>query len=208
MKKPRQYGIFPTSEKENRRTGGSIAKARGASFEKELEGANLEYRRHGVALIERVHPAVAGPPGKMRIIKKGPLDFMGSLKGGRSVFFDAKTREDPASFAYDPRDQHQIETLVDAKMCGAIAFVLISDSTRDLAYVLHGEALDSLRRGDRVQLRDRSGRPMFPVVPKRPAWRHGRPTVWDYLAVVERVCKTTPNLEAEPAKLDELSRKP
>lgn len=206
-KSPRQIGFF-NSAKANRSAGGRLAKQRGQWFEKDIELANAEYRKLGIALVERVHPPVAGPPNAMRIVKAGPLDFMGTLAGGLSIFFDAKTREDPASFAYDSRDQHQIETLVAAKRMGAVAFLLIADSSRDIAYVVSGDALEMLRRGERVTLRDRKGAPQFPVVQKRSPWRQGRPTLWDYLATVEQVCRTTQNSAPEPISPEKLSRKP
>ena len=192
MKPPKQYKMpwmKTASETSNRAAGGRLAKASGHWFEKALEESNALYRLAGLASIARCHPPTAGMPGAMRIVGAGPVDFLGTIKGGRSLVFDAKVRTGAASFAYDQRDHHQIEQLVDAQALGAHAFVLLCDPDLDVAYVLTGARLTELKRGDRIALRSRGTMaalsvPLVPVVPKRTVpYRHGRPVIWDYLTL-------------------------
>lgn len=203
--KPKQFGLFRglpnTATPTARREGGKLAKARGQWFEKELEGVNNAYRIIEEAFIARVHPPVAGPPGHMRIVGAGPVDFMGVWKG-RAIAFDAKTRDDPASFKYDVRDRHQIEALHDFNRSGGIAFVLIADSSRSMAYVLHGKALEQLHDGKTVPLRSqvRAGPVKFlhPYVLARSPFVVGRPATWDYLRTIAHILTGTSPYKVEP----------
>jgi hypothetical protein len=71
---------------------------RAAGWEVQLDHWHAGYRARGLADVQRVHPGVRvlGRPdakGQFRACWSGvgPVDFMGTLLGGRSVAFDAKS---------------------------------------------------------------------------------------------------------------------
>lgn len=79
---------------------GFVNRFRGGQFEERINAACAEYRRRGVASIDKT-------PEPMKIIrslgngrfeacfkKKAQPDFKGTLKGGRSVVFETKYTED------------------------------------------------------------------------------------------------------------------
>ena len=79
-----------------RRLLGALSKAKGKHFEERLDGSFAYYRDRGYAIIEKT-------PEPMRVIKdlgsgrfvaffekKAQPDYKGTIKGGRTVMFEAK----------------------------------------------------------------------------------------------------------------------
>ncbi len=82
---------------------GKTAQQAGKQFEMMIEQANHVYKLQGKALIMKAEPTVKtfgkGKEGFSKSIyaKSNGLDYFGSLKGGRGVFFEAKQTQRRAS---------------------------------------------------------------------------------------------------------------
>ena len=120
-----------------RAVAGGVSKQSGAAARgrsNQQEGANLEerlkayhavLRAEGKARVIRVNPQIAfDSRGKPFVTGKGECDFAGTVYGGRSIAFDAKSREGK-SFSIDKDFAHQIEYLRQVRELGGIAGLLV-----------------------------------------------------------------------------------
>ncbi len=111
----------PPAEKDPRRQlQGKASKAQGRAFESRLDAAFARYRENGAAIIEKT-PEPMRPTeslGNGRFVaffeRKAQPDYKGTIKGGRTVMFEAKftstekmeqARVSPGQAEY--LDQHQ-----------------------------------------------------------------------------------------------------
>jgi len=141
----------------------SRRKRSGTGFEAELHATHVLYRRRGLALIRQHHPRVVGRQGEMRYAPGGaPCDFGGAaLIAGllRPVLFDAKGIGHGAQYAHDPDQYHQLDELLDHQALGGVAFLLLRDAERGIAYLVDVlDDLTALRRGESIRLRTIVGR--------------------------------------------------
>ena len=171
-----------TPERARRSTSAGAAKRAGQWFERELEdGPHHFYAVRGEAVLQRVHPPVAGAPGAMRPSGRGPVDFAGTLCGGQSVWLDAKATKGHRSFNIRDENAHQLDRLMAAAGMGAFAFFLVTDYTRDLAFIVRDFASLAVRKPVKLESRGALVVPV-PVRPLRP----DRPP-YDWLPVVRRL---------------------
>lgn len=128
-----------------------------------------DHRSPPVAVLSRVHPRVAGAPGRMRIVEKGTVDFVGQVRQppfdpargiGRimapvlPLAFDAKSVSGgEASFAVDPAQWHQLAYLADVAAGGGLAGYLLEDARERRAWWIGGPQLAVLQQGHRVKFR-------------------------------------------------------
>ena len=79
---------------------GKIAKARGAQFEQRLDDSFAYYAQKGFAIVEKtpepMHPTKSLGNGKFIAFyaKQAQPDYKGTIKGGRTVMFEAKFTAD------------------------------------------------------------------------------------------------------------------
>lgn len=105
----------------------------GKNFEEQIEAISEIYHLNGLAMIQKT-------PEPMKILKhmeKGRFeavflksaqpDFKGTIKGGRTVVFDAKFTE-ASKITYQVLSDHQRELLLEYDKLGAMAFVLVGFS--------------------------------------------------------------------------------
>lgn len=117
----------------NKSTRGYVSQGRGAMFEQLIERCCINYRRKGIADIQKT-------PEPMRVIKpinrqkglfqavfekKAQPDFKGVLKGGQAVIFEAK-HTDAASIERKRISDEQRDNFVSHAELGAECFVLVS----------------------------------------------------------------------------------
>ena len=75
---------------------GAVSKAKGKQFEERLDRAFAYYKAHGFAIIEKtpepMRPTQNLGNGKFVAFfeKKAQPDYKGTIKGGRTVMFEAK----------------------------------------------------------------------------------------------------------------------
>lgn len=101
----------------------------GAAWELRLKRWHIQYGEQGLAHIVRCHPG-ATPVGDGRVVfsEEGPPDFQGTLRGGRTVCFDAKeTRRN--TFAFSSLPGHQAFDLEQTHLMGGLSFLAIRNST-------------------------------------------------------------------------------
>ena len=118
------------TKKPNRQLAGRISHGIGANFEEYITNICKMYEAKKLAKIEKT-------PEPMKILKHledgrfetvftkaAQPDFKGTIKGGKTVVFDAKYTESDR-IRYQVLSEHQRENLLEYKELGAIAFILV-----------------------------------------------------------------------------------
>ncbi len=113
-----------------RQLQGKINRELGKNFEEQIEAIAEIYKFDKMAIVEKT-------PEPMKILKhiengrfetvflkSAQPDFKGTIKGGRTVVFDAKFTESTA-ISYQALSDHQREVLMQYDELGAMAFVLV-----------------------------------------------------------------------------------
>ena len=106
------------------RAKGRRAKASGSTFERALCGIHQIYRMERRALVDQCHSEIAGFGSTMRFACRAPIDFAGTLAGGRAVYIEAK--------ATAPKGTLEIDTAYTVKHCKGIKFEQV-EALRDRA---------------------------------------------------------------------------
>ncbi|WP_373757842.1 Holliday junction resolvase RecU [Jeotgalibaca porci] len=113
------------------RARGYKAKKLGQNFENLIEKSCRYYAHKKIALIEKTpEPLKMVRAGRGREVvavfeKKGQPDFKGTLKGGRSIVFEAK-HTSANLIKLDRVERHQMDNLSSHNQLGAECFILIS----------------------------------------------------------------------------------
>lgn len=87
---------MPTKKDPRRQLQGAVSKAQGKKFEERLDKSFAHYKAHGFAIIEKtpepMRPTKNLGSGKFEAFfeKKAQPDYKGTIKGGRTVMFEAK----------------------------------------------------------------------------------------------------------------------
>ena len=87
---------MPTKKDPRRQMIGAVSKAKGKQFEDRLDKSFAYYKAHGFAIIEKtpepMRPTKNLGNGKFEAFfeKKAQPDYKGTIKGGRTVMFEAK----------------------------------------------------------------------------------------------------------------------
>ena len=154
---------------------------RGRFFEQYLEHLHARYRVQGRARIDFI-PTPTRPRNDRGQVtwapaRKGIVDFVGALRGGRFVAFDAKSTRNARSWRVkvsrrSPANDttHQWEYLAEVQTLGGLAFYLVYAEPLDRVFV----ALMPFPVGERQHFAD-----MIEVVKDENGW-------WDWLRALER----------------------
>ena len=98
----------------------------GKRFEELIENANIQYMLSGSALIEKTEVQTKMINGKMIYTKKGMPDFVGTIEGGKSIAFDAKSTKGKSFPIKNILSRvHQLQYLTRTERLGGHAFYLI-----------------------------------------------------------------------------------
>jgi penicillin-binding protein-related factor A (putative recombinase) len=112
-----------------RRRGGRVAQDHGSALEAWLDTQHAELAAAGLAHVRKVGaPVAVGRDGQpVRWAGKGPCDYLGTMRGGRTVAIEAKRREGRLS----RRDiaAHQQEDLFAVHQLGGLALLLVELTT-------------------------------------------------------------------------------
>lgn len=120
-------------KKPNRQLAGRVSHGIGENFELEIENICNIYETKKLAKIEKtpepmkVLRHIDGATFEAVFTKAAQPDFKGTIKGGRTVVFDAKYTESDR-ITYQVLSDFQRETLLKYKELGAIAFILVGFS--------------------------------------------------------------------------------
>lgn len=124
----RDCGCKP--KKVERQLQGAINRGLGKNFEEQVEMICETYKTNKMAIIEKTPE----PMSILKHIENGHFetvftkcaqpDFKGTLKGGRTIVFDAKFTESDR-ITYQALSDHQRQTLLEYDELGAMAFVLV-----------------------------------------------------------------------------------
>lgn len=119
---------------------------KGKGFEMEVELANKQYKRKGIALIQKIStPWVVLRKGK-QIVSAFPegqstLDFRGTVTPGISVSFDCKETIDEKGLPLANILDHQIDYMKNALEVGEVSFILCYLVKQDKRYFIPGETV-------------------------------------------------------------------
>lgn len=126
-----------TAEQYRAHLQGKVNRAQGAAFEDIIEASCLQYKLEGEAFIEKT-------PEPMKVIqvldrvrgifkavytKAAQPDYKGTMKGGRSVCFEAK-QTSTDRIKQDAVTDDQWDTLDEHEAMGALCFVVVSQGHR------------------------------------------------------------------------------
>lgn len=180
----------------------STRKRSGDTTEKHFARTHEMYRRHGLAIIVKLHPPVVGAPGALQFSGSGHIDYMGVLSHasghrGRLIAFDAKGctgdsalkvptvlplthKRHKASVRERKRLMDQGALLASLRDAGAFAAFLCVDRDREQCWIVTDVARIALGESVPFRVRDRD---LFPSVPfSTPAQlAQGAPAI-DYLS--------------------------
>jgi len=101
---------------------------KGNDLEKRANKQNILYRKDYEALILKVEvPIIITRKGL--VAKQSTVDYTGTLKGGKSIAFDAKETRSKTSFPLANIEDHQLAYLNFQQKLGGIAFFMIHFKT-------------------------------------------------------------------------------
>ena len=138
---PEKYAdLYPEEDRMKRdehRAQGLANKREGEAFEFHIEAALLRYKEAGIAEIEKTPEPIKQIGRKNHkgqflacYTKRAQPDFKGTLPGGRSIVFEAKsTRQDKISQGAVTDDQR--DRLERHSKLGALTFVIVSMNLQD-----------------------------------------------------------------------------
>ena len=119
----------------------------GKSFEDRLLAYHADLEANHLARVMRTNPKIkVTGPGRAVIIGKGEVDFIAFLADGRTIHFDAKSRQKDA---FSLADEHQTDWLRNQAAYGHIAGYLVYWSDYDQVYWHPIETIEK-----RVRLKD------------------------------------------------------
>lgn len=129
---PTAATVFANMAREERRIRGRQSRIEGDTFETLIEASLSWYRNRGLAYVEKTPEPMRplGPPNKQGqfkacYTKSAQPDFKGTLKGGRSIVFEAKHTGDDR-IDYNRLTAEQVQSLTDHDRLGAAAYVMVS----------------------------------------------------------------------------------
>ena len=130
-----------------RKIGGVTGQGgRGALLEDLVNFTNEQYRRRGIALVQKI-PTPITPISmqgamitKAFFTEKSTVDYIGIMEGGRGVAFDAKECHTD-TFPLKNVHRHQVEFLKEFHEYGGAAFLLIYYSEHQKFYMMPYEDL-------------------------------------------------------------------
>lgn len=113
---------------------------RGMAFEDQLKWQHALYQSRGIAKVDKQYiPSLPVQDGKWaKVIGKSTVDFVGELRGGQYVAFDAKDCAGKR-IELSRLQPHQLKHLEDIAALGGLAFVLARFERREV-YLIPVEA--------------------------------------------------------------------
>jgi len=173
---------------------------RGRFFEQYLEHSHTRYRAEERARIDFIPTPTRPHNDRGQVtwvpVRKGIVDFVGVLAGGRFVAFDAKSTRNTRSWrvktsSCSPRNDtaHQWEYLAEVQALGGLAFYLVYTELLDRVFV----ALLPFPVGERQRFIG-----MIEVVKDENGW-------WDWLSTLEQtgVAKAAGRWELSPFVMED-----
>ena len=174
------------------------AKNDGSAFESLVIMACESYRMKGIASINKTpNPWKVKRSGGEIVsafpTKEGRLvDFIGIIRGGLAVAFDAKSTLLNSRFDLGHVENHQVEFLLEYEKLGGLSFLLIEFIGRRAVYLVpikeYAEYWRQAQQGGRKSI-------PYADFKKWPRVKQGRGVILDYLAAYEEYLKE--HLKAE-----------
>lgn len=139
---------------------------KGRGFEEEVIIANKQYKRKGIALVQKIStPWTVIRRGKQIVSAypedKSTLDFRGTVKPRVPISFDCKETVEEKGLPLKNILDHQIDYMRDALLMGEISFILCYIVPLNKRYFIDGEVV--LEYWDKWQ--DNKGRRGFNFIP-------------------------------------------
>lgn len=170
---------------------------RGVDFENLIEFSNRQYEARGLAIVNKrptpvkIMQKLNGGWIKGFLDKQSTVDFDGTIRGGRSIVFEAKQIKKENRFDLKNIEPHQVDYLAKCHALGAISFLLIEFAGLKTVYLLPYETLKYYWERRQKGARGTQSIPLSDLEVNAWVVRSGKVPV-DYLPVVNKVW----NLEA------------
>lgn len=183
---PEKYAdLYPEEERmkrDERRAQGLANKREGEAFEFHIEAALIRYKEAGIAEIEKTPEPIKqiGKPNHKGqflacYIKKAQPDFKGTIRGGQSIVFEAKsTIQDKIEQKVVTKDQS--DRLEAHSELGALAFVVVNMSSQNRVYRVPWNVWRDMKR-----IYGRKSMNHYELEPYRIRWRDGMIQLLDNL---------------------------
>lgn len=175
--------------------GGGMSYAnRGMDFEALIEFSNRQYETQGLAVINKrptpvkIIQKLAGGWIKGFVEKQSTVDFDGTVRGGRSIVFEAKQVKSETRFDLRNIEQHQVDYLAKCHKMGGISFVLIEVVAMRTIFLLPYETLNYYWIRKQQGIRGTQSIPFDDLEVNAWVVRSGRVPV-DYLPIVNKIWK-------------------
>lgn len=129
---------------------------RGNALELLIEIASRHYRMKRLARLDKAATPTKNIRGRLVYAEKSTVDFYGTVKGGRSVYFDAKSTRNKTSFPLKNIKDHQTDFLQEQAELGAAVFFLIEFAEQKefyyLPYSIARQYIDEAAEGGRKSI--------------------------------------------------------
>ncbi|TPE70647.1 Holliday junction resolvase RecU [Halalkalibacterium halodurans] len=115
---------------------------RGMALEQGIIHTNSTYRAQGIAIVDkiptpwRVYYDKRSNRSQATPLEKSTVDFSGTIRGGRSIHFEAKSTQNKTSFPLKNVSDHQVDYLSYVHCLGAISFFIIEFETLNERYLV------------------------------------------------------------------------
>lgn len=155
--------ITPPKNTQREKRRAMFENSQGQEFEQLIEWANMQYYERGQGVIQKIptpfkiERAYNHSTKKNEVVsaypeKKSTVDFGGTAQG-KSIWFDAKTTKNRASFPLANIKDHQIEYLRQVDLNGGKAFLLIYSQVKNKTWLLWiQDLLLFIEKGERKSL--------------------------------------------------------
>lgn len=109
----------------------------GRDAELEIEAALDRYARLGEGRFQRAElPTRVLPDGSRLVTGAAAVDYHGTARGGRAVYFDVKVVTGQAVYTHEPKQRHQLDCLAAHRALDACCFLLLRDRDLGVAWLL------------------------------------------------------------------------
>lgn len=163
---------------------------RGKGLENIVNVANEHYYRMGLGLVQFIETPmkqiVSGGQKVWVHAKRSTVDFFGTMKGGRSVAFDAKQTQSKTRFDLKNIGFHQVQFLEATKELGGAAFFIVEFTSYNKIFFVPLEKIAPLFHAAWDETGAKSVKYEW-FLSECPQVRPGRGVVLDYLTHVDKL---------------------
>lgn len=162
---------------------------RGKSLQTLIDTANRQYYYHGEGLIQFIETPMRqrtrGRKKEWIFAKKSTVDYIGTLKGGLSVAFEAKQTKIKTRFDFKNIGTHQMDHLKEQLTLGGVAFLIVEFVPHNKIFFVDYKDIAPLYYAACEDQESRQSIPYEWFIENCPIVKPGRGVCLDYLKYVK-----------------------